>query len=632
LIAALLLCAGTAHAHPAVDTLASGPLLPDVEQTAIDQLVQEGVEPSELRPLFEPGLHRSVAVAGARVLQGRLEAGSTVEAPLAWTVMLESKHHRISHDPDVFERLLLGLQQADPSVLSTLAGHEPAHVTDMAWQQVHDNLLSPLAPGIDWQAPALEVSARAWTEDLLAQDQPLVRLQTDSGDAAFRLLEQLQVDALISIIRERSEDEGFAAVQAWKQRFYDWKEPWRAGQERGLLGATDPEPPGRPRAHMLRPRQDLSALALSGAHIIEPPMPGPSPWWLLALTPVAWLAGLRRFPRSRPVLFPLGAVGVGVGLLFVAEGVLVLAGVEPLILEHAELFSYRSEPITHHDRVFAQVGEEHVTLEVGGARYRTFSREPTRPRIVVLGESSAHGSNHLTEEAFAGLLEGALDAEVINAGVGGAVSDEIIEIGLQSLEFQPDVLVLYFGFNDLSRLAYMAQMQQVSPARARMQNVLDRSRLVAALATVVPEGLLAGDREDSLEPPAPGVTSGPSVEAMHDIAQAHATRNMRRLILLAEAADVDVVVAIQALNEDTCPPDATMASDPSVCVADRLRSLAVNAAAGTDAALIDVPAALLEHAGGPAGHAYFWDGIHPSRLGHAVIAKALEPTLRERIR
>ena len=64
-----------------------------------------------------------------------------------------------------------------------------------------------------------------------------------------------------------------------------------------------------------------------------------------------------------------------------------------------------------------------------------------------------------------------------------------------------------------------------------------------------------------------------------------------------------------------------------------LRRIAIEAAAASGARVIDVPAALRHHDGGVlsgvAGWDYFYDSIHPTRLGHAVIGQALVPSASE---
>ena len=69
------------------------------------------------------------------------------------------------------------------------------------------------------------------------------------------------------------------------------------------------------------------------------------------------------------------------------------------------------------------------------------------------------------------------------------------------------------------------------------------------------------------------------------------------------------------------------------------RRVAVDAAAASGSTVVDGAGALRWHAGGAwtsadgapgvAGYRYYWDAIHPTRLGHAVLAAAIAPTAAE---
>lgn len=626
-VLATLLFSSSAGAHPAVDVLLGSPLPPAETAAAIETLVAADLAQDELAPLFTTGLHRSVAIAGATVVQRRLAAGHTAEATLAWRAFLASKFTLLAHDPDVFERLLLGLQQADPAVLATLPGHEPAGLQDRAWSELRQYLLEPLGQGISFTQPRSELSAARWSAQLLAQDHALVQLQTDSGDRAFRLLESLQVDYLTDLIRSDDDAVVDVAVEAWQQRFSAWPQPYDALQ---ALDMTDRLPASRPlgpRApKMLRPREGAILVSLEDRYELSGSAASHvSPLWWLAALPLIWLAALRVFPQHRAALFRVGAVGFGLGLLGGVEGGLALAGVEPLMRSQPQVYSYRDDPLPPAGEVFEPVAPHHSRLEDGDGRHRVFAVAPPGPRLVVVGESSAHGSNHLAEEAFAGLLAEALDVDVINAGLGGAISDEILSTGTQVLAYGPDILVLYFGFNDLNRLANVAELRAFSPAKLRLREWLDRSRLVRILADVVPAAWLQPEPDHAFRDHGGNSLSTEERATVRALAIHHAARNMARLIQEAEARGIDVVVAIQAQNEAMCPPGG--GSDRPSCVVPELREIALEAASFTGVTLVDVPAALRDHAGGPAGHVYFWDEIHPSRIGHAVIAAALQPTL-----
>ena len=234
----------------------------------------------------------------------------------------------------------------------------------------------------------------------------------------------------------------------------------------------------------------------------------------------------------------MGAVALGLGATGLAEGTLGLAGVEPLQTARPQFYSHRMDAQDPLPQVFAPVGTDWTTLEEGDARFQVFARVPTKPRLVVLGESSAHGSNHLIEEAFAGRLAQSLDVDVINAGMGGAISDEIVAVGEQSLDQRPDALLLYFGYNDLNRLVDVVRLGAFSPSRLRLRNALDRSRLVRVLSEVVPDAWLQVAPEEAFDAvPGDGLPDGYLAD-VRALARGHASRNMGRLIRQAEDGQI----------------------------------------------------------------------------------------------
>ena len=89
-----------------------------------------------------------------------------------------------------------------------------------------------------------------------------------------------------------------------------------------------------------------------------------------------------------------------------------------------------------------------------------------------------------------------------------------------------------------------------------------------------------------------------------------------------------MLIAVQGQNQDLCAEDRPGDSS-SGCFPDTLYRIAASAGANSKAAVVDVTAALRHHAGdetsGIAGEDYYYDTVHPTRLGHAVIAGALTP-------
>jgi lysophospholipase L1-like esterase len=212
--------------------------------------------------------------------------------------------------------------------------------------------------------------------------------------------------------------------------------------------------------------------------------------------------------------------------------------------------------------------------------------------------------------------------EVVNAGVGAALSGSIAAYGRQVLTLDPDLLVLYFGYNDLTHLPAVADLLAYEGWRMELRSVLDRLRTVALLRRLLPKR--------QADTGGPGAYRDPTPDGGEDRLLALAERNARdHMAGLARAAaevGVDVLIGIQAQSGALCHVDPTSEND---CLQSSLRRIALGAGAAAEVAVIDLPAALVEHAGGVAGHDYFWDSIHPSRLGQAVIGETLAPVVSD---
>ena len=57
-----------------------------------------------------------------------------------------------------------------------------------------------------------------------------------------------------------------------------------------------------------------------------------------------------------------------------------------------------------------------------------FQRRRASKRLVVLGASSAHGSNELMEDSFAGIVNEQTEWDVVNLGIGGTTSAGLVSL------------------------------------------------------------------------------------------------------------------------------------------------------------------------------------------------------------
>jgi lysophospholipase L1-like esterase len=590
--------------------------------------------------------------------------------PVIWQAFLESKLDVGVHDPDIFERHLRTLQRLPPDdVERELLLADPAPIVDLAWDHLLGTWLAPLAeqagsaeavrtrqdPMAREQAVAV---VRAWLPGLLAHPDGLVRLQTDSGDAAFELLEQVAAVHVAELIRAGTTEEVRLALQLIRQRVPTGPLIEEAIQAR-LERSPDPElaslADGLPELPVFTVRRG------SGLYPVAAPIKVPAPprsfvldapeeaspeaavrlplvTLLLGASLVSsalWLLLLRLLPHRRAGLFRLGAVALAPLVLLVLEGVLALVGYHPLIAQRPSFDPTRSPRVISEPIEVPQAGPS-VRITDADARYALFPARASRPRIVTFGGSSAHGTHYLAEETFSSQLEARLaDVEVINAGVGGVLSDQVAFLAFEALDgWDPDLLIFYLGNNDLEHLHRQVTFRGFDADNLYARYAVDRLRIARLVRSLLPASVLeraadAGEDAATLSPEELGERS-----AVARLARWSATWNLVRVASRARAQGVDVLFVVQGQNDEACPllPERITPD----CFQQELRKIALDAAAASGSTVVDGAGALRAHAGGDwsnargatpgvAGYTYYWDAIHPTRLGHAVLAAAIAP-------
>ena len=161
------------------------------------------------------------------------------------------------------------------------------------------------------------------------------------------------------------------------------------------------------------------------------------------------------------------------------------------------VMSHHTRPVTHYT--------QEDGFRVAGPGYSlTKAKPPGQLRVAVLGGSAVQTGSSF-EFTIAGSLKLLLqrrfqgrDVEVINAGIVSSVSRQaIVYLLFTVLEYQPDVVILYDGFNDLMlplnyesrpNFPYNFQTVEVAWEEYRREHrsplwrlALDRSRLYGAL-------------------------------------------------------------------------------------------------------------------------------------------------------
>ena len=639
-------------------------IAPDTRHRLEQRLCSRDLQLSakQLEPVLAFSSPQIAQISGARIASCRNDLSL---APLMLESFLGAKFGYLPFDPDIFERLLFALQKFPRDGLTgRLDQGRYEHLLEAAWAHLLDTRLEVLMSNPELQRPSFSPEQRQAARDFLIRwlreliDGPgLVTLRADSGDRALFLLGQFEAVLLAELIAGGEPEVVRAAIEAARYLAHPFPEPGRALKQRLATGTLDKElntfmslladantaaieAPGLSKVYS-ETSIDLASSDRRWPIQHVQPSKGHSAWKAIALVcgllMASWLLAMIGWPRSRHVLKRVGALCVAPLLLLASEGALTIAEVAPR-MDLRPSFNPNEVPGQLWQVQQLEGADFAVTLE-GRARQLSFPtlKDDNEWRIFVLGESSAHGSYYPLESTFAARLGDNLSARnpgqkirVINAGVGAALSDGIAHYGFESLEYQPDLLVLYLGNNDMSHFVAMAGFRGFSARSIKLRYLLDRLRIVRVLNDLLPQGLL--DRFAGA-PPDSGYLDLEEMSAndrslLLTLAEANATQNIERVVRRANQQGAQVLIAVQAQNQDICPADR-LEDSSSGCFPETLRRIAIEAGRRSGATVVDVPAALRHHAGGQltgiAGAEYFYDTVHPTLLGHAVIARSLTP-------
>lgn len=641
-------------------------VLPTDERRAIERSLAEPdviLDLDALEELLSQGEWTSQSVA--RILQQRNDPAT---APLLFRLFLRSRIGEVTCEADVFERALRTLQGFPPEqVRAAVVVAGAAELAAAAERSLVRFWLEPLAQG---GAPTVvldevarqeaERVARRWLEGVLEPGGAgLVGLQVDSGDGADRLVGEIRSVLLAAILRDRPMPEAIVAAEVARQSASGARPPgWAPATKAALLERLAREPsvelsvyrddpaPGSAADYPVYPVESLDIGAADRDWLIDLGEPGGGvPRSALLLLGLIGLIGLGRVERLRPFVFRLGAIGVGLACVALLEGLFALFGVRPPI---------EVEPTFDPHRVGGDLFER---VEIDGVPHARSAESPfgmrrwvlpiTPPdgelRVVTLGESSVHGTQYLEEEVFSAVLERRLQARfpdrslrVVNGGVGGTVSGAIVQSAEAVIEMEPDLLLLYFGNNDLGAIQGLARYRAWSPRSMAARVAVDRVRLTRLvrflLPAPTPDELGPDQGFFDAHPPSPT-----DLALLRELTALHLQTNFETIVRLARRHGIDVLLVVQGMNDAMCPPDREDDVPYPRCYAPRLRAVPVEVGRRMGVPVLDAPAALRADAaqrfGEPlAGERYFYDTCHPTRLGHAVLGEALAPAAERILR
>ena len=273
-------------------------------------------------------------------------------------------------------------------------------------------------------------------------------------------------------------------------------------------------------------------------------------------------------------------------------------------------------------------------------RSQKISRTTSRPRVVILGASSAHGSNELWEDTFAGHLAAEDKWDVVNLGIGGTTSAGLVSLLPYIQELQPDALIIYYGHNEVHQLR---QLSNISPTFMQwypLQRLLWSSNLYTQLHSFVkPTESIQFEphptQEDTTLP-------SPTEEQFMFFSTSHFENNIS--LVLHNTHDIPTLLITPPTNYPFAPMEYSVSLPKTI---DEIQQqIDVHPEATTIHSTIKAAIPKLAtkhgtyhwdldeyfHQNSPdttSANGLFWDELHPSALGHKWIADGLHTWLQD---
>ncbi|HNC95146.1 MAG TPA: GDSL-type esterase/lipase family protein [Myxococcota bacterium] len=315
-------------------------------------------------------------------------------------------------------------------------------------------------------------------------------------------------------------------------------------------------------------------------------------------------------------------MGVALALLGLLEGASRLwpppdprfplgeGGEEDILLKGNPWLLWELQPGSHRERG--------VTVHVNSMGMRGPERgPPSRPRALVVGDSSVYGFGVEDTEVFSALLEEKLPADFVNLAVPGYSSLQSLNLlKMRGLALEPDLLVVanlwsdnnYDSFQDAELLASWSGWEQ-RPA-ARIRDLLGKSSLFRWMdwgLRVAPSGRRAQKG---------GWTVG-GIDPKIGLRRVPLENYVAALDALAASLDGRVLFLVLPNREDLEPR-----TNPAWTV---YRQAMRAVATAWKAPVVEGPA--LFAASGRSADALFLDEMHPTALGHRLLAEGVAAAL-----
>ena len=280
------------------------------------------------------------------------------------------------------------------------------------------------------------------------------------------------------------------------------------------------------------------------------------------------------------------------------------------------------------------VSDSHYETHGDYLRSQTIPKSTTLSRVVIIGASSAHGSNELWEDSFAGQLQEKTNWDVVNLGIGGTTSTGLIHLRDEIQLLNPSALIIYYGHNEVRQFRLMQAHQRISPWQYQTQRLLWQSSVYSTIYNVI---YSESDSSD-LSVPLSDLTQISDKEIVQ-----LATWNFESNIsLICSTLKIPILLIVPPTNYPFAPmteinhlPDDLLeiqalidAHPEATTIHSSIKNSIPKVASNCGATLWDVDKHFHQNSpDGTSANGLFWDELHPSALGHQWIARGLQQWL-----
>ena len=552
-------------------------------------------------------------------LQTNTWTHSKEDQDVLWTWFWESRLGLKYDDPDIFERILniqIGLANEHPKeIIDHLK--ESTILSEMAW--------TILEKDYKLSSQLLDASAHQRIHTRLGD---MIEQSVDSDPSEWlQCWKSAGGSVGVELFRytlETIHTELTAAValpHASKEMYDGW----------GLQSKPAPACPlYQPGQSYQQPIPQEPELYMSMGTIGKPPFnPDFNPRIIIngfiAIIGLGWL-----YQRNRKIFF-----SIVTPILFIGGIEALIAPLVNPLIETTPMFQVQNWSVVP----WIETDTQYLT-QGDYLRAQRIDKNKNKKRLVVLGASSAHGSNELMEDTFSGIVDENLEWDVINLAIGGTTSAGLVTLTPYVEQLNPDALVIYYGHNEVHQLRKLNQFQTTSLKAMKFQRLLWSSRLYTTLHNILPDKTHHSEIDNTqTNSDAP---SSISEEEFIELAEYHFFHNMsfilskldRVPILLispptnypfAPMADTEVYTDyIEDIQRriDTYPEATTIHSS--------IRKQILRLAATYQTTHWDLDFHFHRHSPDVlSANGLFWDELHPSALGHQWIARGVQKWLHE---